>query len=183
MRGQEKGSSKRRKKSRYNTTKIYGEEREKKRKRERRRAIERKRRVRCKMKLNHKQEKFVEFYAGGMSGTKAAMAAGYSKRSAHAQASRLLKDSKIREEVERRLKEEAIRKGFTKERVIEEIKSIAFGDKVNINYKLRALDMACRILGMYVDKVDLSGSLAQTVDFSKFSREEILKMAGIDGDG
>jgi phage terminase small subunit len=132
------------------------------------------------MQLNSKQRKFIKLYAGGMSGTKAAIAAGYSERSAHSQASRMLKEPKIKSEIDKLLKEEAEKTGFTKEKVIEEIKSIAFAKEgVTANNKLRALEMACKILGMFVEKVDFSGTMTQTVDFSNYTKEEIMKIAGV----
>ena len=49
--------------------------------------------------LNPRQEKFAENYARHGNGTKAAKDAGYAERSAHVQASRLLKNDKVRERI------------------------------------------------------------------------------------
>lgn len=79
-------------------------------------------------KLNDKQRLFIAEYLIDGNATRAATAAGYSARTAHAQGSRLLSHVDVAAEI-RRLKEERLAKlGITAEAVLEEWRRIGFSD-------------------------------------------------------
>jgi hypothetical protein len=84
-------------------------------------------------KLNAQRETFVAFYLGGKQGpdgfrpfhgTKSAIAAGYSPKSAHAQASDLLKDPKV----SARIQEELDANAMPAQAVLNELADIALAE-------------------------------------------------------
>lgn len=77
-------------------------------------------------KLTPKQEMFVVEYLRDLNATQAAIRAGYSPRSAHVEGSRLLNNARIAEAVARAKAERAGRAGLDADRVLEEIKAVAF---------------------------------------------------------
>lgn len=82
----------------------------------------------AKKKLTEQQKKFVENIHQGASGTKAAEAAGYSKKGARVQAHRLLTNDNILSEL-KKLKEESQEKfEITEQMLVNELMNIAFFD-------------------------------------------------------
>lgn len=80
------------------------------------------------MKLTPKQERFVEEYLKDLNATQAAVRAGYSDKTAESQASRLLRNVKVRELVEARQIARSERTGITQDRVLQELELLAFSD-------------------------------------------------------
>lgn len=94
--------------------------------------------------MNPKQQAFVRAYLGSAHGnaTKAAIAAGYSERSAHVQGCELLKHPKVREAIDKR----AEKADITAESILQELRSVAFAQvDLKGSDKLKALDL----LGKY----------------------------------
>lgn len=156
--------------------------------------------------LNPRQEKFVAAYiANGGNAKQAAIAAGYSAKTATVQGSRLLTDANVRAEINKRRAKLADKFAVTQERITAEYAKLGFfdarklfdanGNPLPINeldddtaaalvgvdisvertgerggdfstvrkYRLAdkkgALDSLARTLGMFVDKVQLSGQV------------------------
>ena len=80
------------------------------------------------MSLSDRQVAFIEAYLLEPNGERAAIAAGYSPRTAAVQASRLLRHVKVAEELGRRRGLMAMRTGITPERVLSELGRIGFSD-------------------------------------------------------
>jgi len=78
--------------------------------------------------LNAKQLRFVEEYLIDLNCTQAAARAGYSEQSAEQQGFRLLKDARIKAEVEARMAARSQKTGITAERVLQELGRLAFFD-------------------------------------------------------
>lgn len=78
--------------------------------------------------LTFQQRAFVVEFVKDENGTEAAKRAGYSERSAHVQASRLLKDDKVLAAIEVQLKAQEIRHLATPDRIIAEMARISFAD-------------------------------------------------------
>jgi phage terminase small subunit len=75
-----------------------------------------------------KQTKFVQEYQVDYNGTRAAIAAGFSEKTAAVQAVRLLRNHNIIAELQR-IKQEMVASGkLTREKVIDELRKIAFSD-------------------------------------------------------
>lgn len=76
--------------------------------------------------LNEKQKRFADEYLIDLNATQAAIRAGYSPRSAAEQASRLLKNAKVRAYIDERMAELSRRTGVNQERILRELVRIAF---------------------------------------------------------
>lgn len=78
---------------------------------------------------DHRRRLFVDAYiANGGNGTQAALDAGFSEKTATAQASRLLRHVKVQQEITRRRAELEQQSGLTAERVLREIARIVYFD-------------------------------------------------------
>jgi len=80
------------------------------------------------MALNAKQQRFVEEYLVDLNATQAAIRAGYSKRTAEQQGSRLLSNVKVAKAVSKAQEALSERAGITQERVLKRFEQIAFAD-------------------------------------------------------
>ena len=86
--------------------------------------------------LTPKQERFVQEYLVDVNATQAAIRAGYSKKTATEQASRLLTNVKVSEAIAKGQQARAEKTGVTAEKVIAELALIAFasmGDYLNLS--------------------------------------------------
>jgi len=81
-----------------------------------------------KHKISPKRRIFIEEYLKDFNGTEAAKRAGYAPNSAYDHAFRLLKRDDIQQEIETRLQKRLEKIGVTKDRVLQEIARLAFGD-------------------------------------------------------
>jgi len=78
--------------------------------------------------ITPKQERFTEEYLKDFNGKRAAIRTGYSPHSAEVQASRLLSKAKIQAVVEQKKAQQCTHLGLTRERVLNEIRRLAFSD-------------------------------------------------------
>lgn len=78
--------------------------------------------------LTDQQRAFADQYCGHFNATRAALDAGYSPASAYAQASRLLKNVKVRAYIDARLSEAADAAGVSKARVLAELATIGLSN-------------------------------------------------------
>ena len=74
------------------------------------------------------QKRFVQEYLIDLNATQAAIRAGYSKKTAQEQASRLLSKVKVQADIQKAMKRRSERTGITQDRVLEELALIAFSD-------------------------------------------------------
>jgi phage terminase small subunit len=100
--------------------------------------------------MNPRQQRFVQEYLVSLNATKAAIAAGYSERSAHVHGCKLLKEPKVAAEIAVQQRAAADRAGISVDRVIQELARIAFAN----------MEDFARFGGDAVDLVD-SGSLTR----------------------
>ena len=88
------------------------------------------------MSLNEKQKRFCNEYLIDLNATQAAIRAGYSSKTASEQSSRLLRNVKIKREIDILMAERSKRTGVNQDRVIRELAKIAFvNSKDIIDYK------------------------------------------------
>ena len=76
--------------------------------------------------MTEKQKAFCEEYLIDLCATQAAIRAGYAPKAAGAQASRLLKNVKVRAYIDKALAERSKRTGVTADRVVRELARLAF---------------------------------------------------------
>lgn len=82
--------------------------------------------------MSEKAKRFVEEYLIDLNATQAAIRAGYSARSAGNTGSRLLKQSAVREAVEKAQAERSRRTGVNTDRVLMELAKLAFVNPVDL---------------------------------------------------
>jgi phage terminase small subunit len=115
------------------------------------------------MALTDKQMKFVDEYMIDMNATAAYGRAGYTAEgnSAEASASRLLRNVKIKEEINIRQQKMQEKTGMSVEWVLEKYRSI-IDDNLTIDPAVAksALDSVGKHYGMFKDKVEISGTLS-----------------------
>ncbi len=80
------------------------------------------------VKMDDKRKRFAQEYLVDLNATKAAIRAGYSRRSAYSTANRLLKNADVKAEIERLRAKRERRMEITQDRVLQEIAKIAFAD-------------------------------------------------------
>jgi phage terminase small subunit len=131
--------------------------------------------------LSKQQEMFVNEYIACSQGKKAAIAAGYKPAQAHVQASRLLTLPKIKEAIERKQRKIEIRTEITKDWIVNNLKSVVErcmqteqvfykGSPVEGQYQFehaganKALELLGKHLGMFTDKVEMTGKDGQPLN-------------------
>lgn len=101
-------------------------------------------------KLTPKQKRFCEEFLVDLNATQAAIRAGYSKKSAYSIGEENLKKPKIRNYLRGLLTLRCIRTQVTSDKVIEELRKVAFAKKdVKTRDKLKALDMLAKHVGLF----------------------------------
>jgi phage terminase small subunit len=106
------------------------------------------------------QRLFIEAYLIHKNATKAAIAAGFSERSANNQGARLMVNDAIRAEIEARLAATFDRYAVTSDRIIRELAKIAFGN-----------------IGDYVSVQDDGGAI---IDLTSATRDQLASLNSID---
>ena len=84
-----------------------------------------------KLALTAKKKMFIAEYLIDLNQTQAAIRAGYSPKTANEQASRLLADVNIQQEIQKAMDERSKRTNITADKVLNEIAAIAFDDISN----------------------------------------------------
>lgn len=175
--------------------------------------------------MTPKQSLFVQHYLIHLNATQAAKDAGYSPKTAYSMGQRLLKNVEIQKALQEANEERSKKTGITRERVLEALGQVAFGDiralyseggnllpipqlpddaavllagfdvsvikarddgdedemvkKVKLVDRLRALEMIGRHLGMFNDKLEVSGNVGLADRINK-ARERVKKHRGTD---
>ena len=135
----------------------------------------------AKDKAPDRQIQFAQEYVVDFNGKQAAIRAGYSEKTAESQASRLLRNVKVRSEIERLLEDPVGKRNETRERILAELEGMAYGDgaievrrdredeilDVSRRDKLRAIELLGKMHGLFTDRqeVNLSGGLTVTTEF------------------
>ena len=125
-------------------------------------------------KAPDRQIQFAQEYIIDFNGKQAAIRAGYSEKTAESQASRLLRNVKVRSEIERLLEDPIGKRNETRERILSELEVMAYTDDaievredkegnildVSRRDKLRAIELLGKMHGLFTDKIDVSGGLS-----------------------
>ena len=128
--------------------------------------------------LNVRQERFVAEYLVNGNGTRAAITAGYSRRTAESQASSLLRNPKVSQAVEagrQRLKQSA---SVTLDDLVNELKKIAFAPippgAIHVKDKRQGLADLAKLLGFWWERreVDTGPTLLELIEASQKPRRE-----------
>lgn len=121
------------------------------------------------MALTSKQKLFVKEYLVDKNAARAARAAGYSMKTAHAIGPENLTKLEIRSALSAEIKKQIDNVGITAERVLNEIGSLAFHDHKKIKNKLRAadklkaLELLAKHFKLLTDMTEVSGKNGEAV--------------------
>ena len=118
----------------------------------------------AKDKLTPKQERFIDEYLIDLNATAAAKRAGYSEKNAEKIGHQLLEKTRVAAEVEKRKQKRRERTELTAEWVIGKLKDLAeraaeYHDAPHIQAANKSLELLGKHLGLYTDKVNVSGQL------------------------
>lgn len=109
-------------------------------------------------KLTDKQKIFVYEYLVDFNATKAAIRAGYSKKTAHSIGTENLKKPEIQNFLEKYQNDRAEKCGIKFDMIVEELKKIGFAEvneeAVRPTDKIKALDAMARLLGFFERSVN-----------------------------
>lgn len=116
--------------------------------------------------ITDKQRLFVqEYLANGRNGTAAAIAAGYSPRSARGTASRLLTNENIRSLVQDEERDAWEKVGLTLEKAVAAVNDVM--DNGTPAQRLKAAEMALRRYGQFIERVEVNGEVVFKPAFRK----------------
>ncbi len=125
--------------------------------------------------LTAKQQVFATEYLIDLNATQAAIRAGYSKKTAESQGSRLLRNVKVKEHLSELGTKRSERCEITSDEVLQEIAKIAFVNldeeamvehraRISVSEKLKALEQLGKHLKLFTDRVEHDGgSLLETL--------------------
>ena len=131
--------------------------------------------------LTNKQKVFCQEYIVDNNGMRAAIVAGYSKKSARVIASENLTKLNVKNEIARLQKKNIEKIEVTVEEILTELKRIAFDlqdSEVNMREKLRAIEMLGKHLGMFVERreIEFNAKIDQRIVKIDIDAEELVKM-------
>lgn len=124
------------------------------------------------MSLNEKQRRFLDAYLIDPNGTKAAITAGYSAKTATEQASRLLRHPEVAAELARRRQAVGRATGVTAERVVAELARIGFAKITDlIAWRSNVLEMGEQEVGDEREPIVNITNHVELVDSAKLPAE------------
>lgn len=110
-----------------------------------------------------KQERFVEEYLATANGLKAALAAGYSQKSAQTQSTRLLRDEKVSAEIASRRAAIGKKLEITVEYVVNGLRELAEGEKIPAAVKANVLTQLGKYTGGFVERHSLEVAVVHNI--------------------
>ena len=110
--------------------------------------------------LTPRQARFVKEYLVDLNGTQAAIRAGYSARTAAAQAVRLLINVKVKAAVEAGAAKQHAQLDLTAQKVLTELLGVGYAEvatsNIKVGDKLRALELLAKHLGLLTEQVNVT---------------------------
>lgn len=116
-------------------------------------------------KLTPKQKRFCEYYVKTLNGRNSAIKAGYAEGSAHVQASKLLSDPKIQENISRLTSKYEQEQEFGKDTVVGWLFDIARPtSRQAISNRLKAIDQLAKMHGWNLDVKQINSNVTHKYD-------------------
>ena len=123
------------------------------------------------MNLSLKQKRFCDEYLIDLNATQAAIRAGYSKKTAREQASRLLSNVNVQAYIQEQMKARSERTQISQDKVLQDIETVkqdAMAGDMNHAAALKACELQGKHLGMFIDRtINTNTSLADLLALSK----------------
>jgi len=110
-----------------------------------------------KKKATDRQLVFAAEYIVDWNAKQAAIRAVYSAKTAESQGSRMLRNVKVRTEIERLLEDPIGKRNEIRTRVIKELEKIAYDPDLREDTRMRAMEMLGKHAAMFTEKVEVSG--------------------------
>lgn len=122
-------------------------------------------------KLTVKQQRFVDEYLVDCHATNAAIRAGYSAKTADTIASNLMKKSWVMEKIQAGQKKKSKKRGLSATWVL---KRLVYESKTAVTAaaRVKALELVGKHMGMFTDKVELTGRNGGPIEVADISEEE-----------
>jgi len=116
--------------------------------------------------MTEKQKRFADFYVESLNATESAVRAGYSKRSAYAIASRLMRNAKVKEFIDVRLCEKESLRIAGQNEILEYLTGVirSVDPECPLAAKLRACELLGRRYGMFDGNCNLNFPAIQIID-------------------
>lgn len=133
--------------------------------------------------MTPKQKRFCEEYVIHLNGAKAASDVGYSKRTARKQASRLLTKADLKQYIKDLLDKKAIRSEITADRILEEIRRIAFfslsslyhdDGRLKEPHELTVEDGA--VISSFKSRKDVVDSKSEIYEYKTYDKQKSLEL-------
>ena len=109
--------------------------------------------------MNDKQKAFAVEYVKDRNATQAAIRAGYSSKTAYSKGNQLLKIIEVQELIKEIDDAAAARAAVTVDKIVNRLNKIAEDPNTKAADKIRADELLGKYLGMFTDKVQVSGQL------------------------
>lgn len=109
--------------------------------------------------MNDKQKAFAVEYVKDRNATQAAIRAGYSSKTAYSKGNQLLKIIEVQELIKEIDDAAAARAAVTVDKIVNRLNKIAEDPNTKAADKIRADELLGKYLGMFTDKVHVSGQL------------------------
>lgn len=123
--------------------------------------------------MDLRRMRFAEYYVASSNGTESAINAGYSKKTAYSQASRLLKNVEVQnyiKELESKERDKRILDARERKVILSDIAKDEINDP---QCRIKAIDTLNKMTGEYTTKVEAS---VQTDPFSGLTTEELREL-------
>ncbi len=114
-------------------------------------------------KLTPMQERFVDYYMVSLNATQAALKAGYSPKHAGKMGFKLVENSRIKSEIEKRKVKNQEKVHITAEQVVQGIAAIATDEEARNSDKIKAYELLGRYLALFVDRQQLTGKDGESI--------------------
>lgn len=124
--------------------------------------------------LNFKQQRFVEEYLKDCNGTRAAVEAGYSEKTASGIAIQLLRKNHVISAIQSEQKKRRAKSKTSARWVLRRlrIEALGKGPDTKASARVKALETISRILGMQTDKIELTGRDGGAIQIADMSEQE-----------
>ncbi len=126
--------------------------------------------------MTDRQKVFIDAYLDTFNATRAAIIAGYSKKTAYSQGQRLLKKAEIKNEINGKINEKKIATIADRQTRQKFWSSIMLNEKIDLKHRLRASELLAKSEGDFIERQSVE---VQNFDLSRLSENELLELKAL----